>query len=138
MGEYDERTNPDCDLDDPDFCADKIQDILVKAAITHPHYNLKAFVNDIGLIRLSEAAKINQNNIRTICLPFDETARKLPKRFEVIGWGATTNSSAFPVLQRAILPQYDSKQCQEKFNKFKLNITSGQICAGGEGKKNLN
>jgi hypothetical protein len=41
------------------------------------------------------------------------------------------------VLQKASIPEYDSKQCEMKFSgKKQIKITSGQLCAGGEGKTN--
>lgn len=138
LGEYDEKTNPDCEKVDnsqKDLCADTYQDIIIDIAIAHPDYSQTLYTNDIGIIRLKSDAKLSQNNINTICLPFDDKGKKIGgSKYEVIGWGATSNSSAFPVLQKAALPLYDSKMCEENLMNL-VKITDGQFCAGGEGKE---
>lgn len=106
----------------------------IDQAISHLTFNNRTLTDDIGLIRLAEAAKIEQNNIGTICLPFDAKAKRASPKYEVIGWGKTTDAKSAPVLQRAFLPEFDSKKCEEKYASQKLLITEGQICAGGEGK----
>jgi hypothetical protein len=83
LGEYDERTDIDCDM--YDICADPLQDIPVQHFIVHPDYDRETITNDIGIVRLGEAAKVIQNNITPICLPFELTARRIDKKFTVIG-----------------------------------------------------
>lgn len=71
-------------------------------------------------------------------MPFDSAARRLTPSYEVIGWGATSNSSAYPILQKAILPPYEQSKCEEKLKsllvKRDFKITDGQVCAGGQDK----
>jgi hypothetical protein len=89
LGEFNIETNPDCN--DDDDCADEIQDIEVESFIVHPDYNPKlakttqSYQNDIGLIRLKEAARIQNENIGKICLPFDGNANKITKNYVVSG-----------------------------------------------------
>jgi hypothetical protein len=60
-------------------------------------------------------------------------------QFNFTGWGATENSTKYPVLQKAFVPEYDSMECEQKFAEKipKIKITSGQVCAGGEGKTKI-
>lgn len=87
---------------------------------------------------MSKPAKIGQNNINTICLPFDEKSLKmLTKNYIVVGWGATENSSAYPVLQKANLPPVTISDCQSKLSTLValrgITLTENQLCAGGVG-----
>jgi hypothetical protein len=83
LGEYDESTDIDCI--DEDNCADPFQDVNIQSFIAHPSYDPMKFINDIGIVRLEKAAATAQNNIKFICLPFDPNARKISKKFIVIG-----------------------------------------------------
>lgn len=135
LGDYDTRTDPDCDPDDESFCTDPVQSILVESSVHHSEYDPQQAINDIGIIRLSEPAKISQKNIRTICLPFSDKLRRIDNMYEVIGWGRTENSTSHHILQSARLPPFDIAACQEKINSYvkknKKNLTDGQLCAGG-------
>ena len=138
LGEYNENTDPDCqkvENSEKDLCADTYQDVIIEMAITHPDYSPTLFTNDIGIIRLKTQAKLYQNNINTICLPFDDKGKKIGgAKYEVVGWGATEMSWAYPILQKAVIPLYDSKMCEENL-KMNIKITDGQFCAGGEGRE---
>lgn len=138
LGDYDTDTNPDCDPDDPNICADPVQEVLIESSIPHPKYDPIRSFHDIGLIRLSEPAKINQNNIKTICLPLSENYKQLNPVYEVIGWGATSESEpSSKILQKANLPLYDLKKCEDKLAGFVTNrrtLIDEQLCAGGEEK----
>lgn len=50
LGEFDKRTDPDCNDDE---CNPPIQDIAVANLIAHPKYNQPRYSNDIGLVKLS-------------------------------------------------------------------------------------
>lgn len=90
LGDYDLTTEPDCVYNHGKIkkCADSTQEIRNLKVIPHRafHFLLKVYA-DIGLIRLNEPAKLNQNNINTICLPFSFT--QVPQSLQVIGWGLT-------------------------------------------------
>lgn len=86
LGEYDEGKEQDCN--EYKNCADPVQDIEPLHFIAHSEYDRNTFVNDIGLVRLKDAARMTQNNIKPICLPFEPDAKKLVKngvKFVVIG-----------------------------------------------------
>lgn len=69
-------------------CADATQEIRNVTVIPHRGFSchIKVYA-DIGLIRLNEPAKLDQNNINTICLPFPFV--DVPHWLQVIGWGST-------------------------------------------------
>lgn len=140
LGDFDISTEIDCDPngdpDDPD-CAEPLQDIAVHSYVGHPHYERANVLNDIGLVRLSEAAKFTQKNIKPVCLPFSKESQELPKKFVVIGWGRTESSFKSKILQKANLPLYDQESCKQKFSqlprKNSFVLLDSQFCAGGEG-----
>lgn len=53
LGEYDMRTNPDCDPSDITTCNLPVQDIEVEKLIPHAGYNNPRYNNDIGLVKLA-------------------------------------------------------------------------------------
>lgn len=54
LGEFDDRTNPDCD---GDICADPIQIINVESVVVPEKYQITSQVDDILLIKLAKPAK---------------------------------------------------------------------------------
>lgn len=135
LGEYDTSKSEDCDNEDPEdpICAPPVQDVGVKSFLAHPDYSRFTFHNDIGLVQLKTAALFKQKNIRPICMPFKEEFQTLPTSYIVIGWGRTENSLGSAILQKAALPSYDQRQCEQKFAKNKVTLIEGQLCAGGQG-----
>ncbi|CAG9809782.1 unnamed protein product [Chironomus riparius] len=131
LGEHNATSDVDCN--EEMVCADPVQDVEIASIIAHPKYDPVNIVNDIALIRLSNPAKVNQNNIRTICLPLDEvSAKRIGPNYQVIGWGATENSTSSTILQKAFVPPVNISECEEKFAKIKkLNLSNDQMCAGG-------
>jgi hypothetical protein len=53
LGEFDIRTNPDCDPENFDDCNPPFVDMEVDELIPHEKYNNPRYSNDIGLVRLS-------------------------------------------------------------------------------------
>ena len=78
------------DHDGDSTCADSTQEIFNVTVIIHHgfHFYIKVY-DDIGLIRLNEPAKLEQNNINTICMPFSFI--DVPHWLQVIGWGMTVS-----------------------------------------------
>ncbi|CRK88611.1 CLUMA_CG002345, isoform A [Clunio marinus] len=140
LGDWDTSTERDCDYTYPSnpICADPVQDIAVASYTPHPNYDRTNIHNDIGIVRLQEAANFNQRNIRPICLPFTRELQELPGRFVVIGWGRTEDSFNSNILQKASLPLYERDKCLRKFStlplKKRIIFIDGQFCAGGEGR----
>lgn len=140
LGEWNTLTEKDCVWDEDEeeeTCTGPVQDIDVKSFIPHPDYSRQTIHNDIGLVQLSQAAKLGQKNIKPICLPFAADALIMPNDFLVIGWGRTQNSSGSTVLQKASLKIYGQQQCEEKFSKRQLVLSDGQFCAGGMGEQTM-
>lgn len=130
LGEYDLTTNPDCLIDDFDeeTCADPVQEITDFKILKHENY-FKHF-DDIALIKLGTPAKLYQNNIKTICLPFDYEM-EMPKRFIVTGWGRMFNNETHSnILLEAKVPFISREICKLK---VKATLSKGHLCAGGEG-----
>lgn len=136
LGEYDISTETDCVYDDDErVCADPVQDINVRSTVSHPDYNKPKLHNDIGLVQLERPIVFKNHRIGPICLPLDSDV--LPKSFAVFGWGATSeHKRRSNIIQKALVPLYDSRQCEAKFNTalIRVSIDDGQFCAGGQGK----
>lgn len=71
-------------------------------------------------------------------MPLDDvSSKKLGPNYQVIGWGATENSTAYPILQKAYVPPVNLSECENKlsaFKNFNKNLGDNQLCAGGQGK----
>jgi hypothetical protein len=137
LGEHRKSTIDDCkQLDDGSrLCADPVQDIAVTEnnLIIHPEYNKRESTHDIALIRLNEAAKVHQNNIKPICLPFQNKFKALPASMVVIGFGRTeVSESHSDVLMKANVKTKTNEQCISEYENAQLNLIDNQFCAGGE------
>lgn len=55
-------------------------------------------------------------------------------QYQVAGWGYTDSLEKSDVLQKALLPRVDQKQCQARFEpyrkKYNIAISEKHICAG--------
>lgn len=86
MGEWDQRTNPDCDDNN---CADAVVDVPVIEHITHENFQSNGGANDIALLRLAHSVTFSAW-IKPICLPIQERVRTLNYNnypFVAAGWG---------------------------------------------------
>jgi secreted trypsin-like serine protease len=137
LGEHKKSSPRDCLIEDGEeiLCADEVQDILIDSSdfIVHENYNHTSKKNDIALIRLKESAKIEQNNIKPICMPFD--GEKDIKIMTVIGFGATEKSGRAnsDVLMKVNVELKENEECtiQLKLPQYR-SLDETQICAGGE------
>jgi hypothetical protein len=101
--------------------------------IVHPEFNTLTKQNDIALIRLSERAKINQNNIKAICLPLRSELEKLPPLLIVIGFGRTESSkSNSDVLLKVSVRTVSNDECVAQYENTSLRLIEKQFCAGSE------
>lgn len=64
LGDYDDRTNPDCD---GDFCAEPIQRIKA-TRVAHPTFDHRLIANDIMLVKLEKPAEFNGYHSRNLHL----------------------------------------------------------------------
>jgi Trypsin len=136
LGEHTISTTRDCELqaDDTVLCANPTQDIPISKndIKIHSDYDAGMNVNDIALIRLTENANVWQNNIKPICLPFDQED-KIPKNLIVIGTGFTEFETKSDTLQWVRVKLWTNDECREKFSEFKrFRLTDNQFCAGGK------
>lgn len=93
LGEHDITTEKDCD-DFPD-CADPVVDIPIAETIVHEDYRADSASqeHDIALIRLESAVNYT-DYVKPICLPIDETWRKMNLDgwpLSTVGWGISEN-----------------------------------------------
>lgn len=63
LGEYDTRSNPDCDAD---MCADKVQVIKIDKSFAPPTFRIRKLLDDILIIKLQKPAKLTGWN-ETFC-----------------------------------------------------------------------
>ncbi|XP_067009566.2 trypsin-1 [Anabrus simplex] len=111
--------------------------------IVHEKYDpLNWWINDIAVIKVSDAFPINDKTVAVGKLPaFGQTA---PDGSEatVIGWGSTViGGGASPKLLKASLSIVNRKACEDDYSSFLVTIYSSQICAGvpegGKGSCNM-
>lgn len=136
LGEHTKSTPRDCQVENDESitCADPVQDVMIDSSdyILHDKFSHESLKNDIALIRLKEPAKIYQNNIKTICMPFNPNA-KIPK-MTVIGFGRTetTGNANSDVLMKVTVKLRENDECSNLLELNELRKLDGtQICAGG-------
>lgn len=141
LGEHQKSSERDCEIDNPEICSDPVQDIKISTndLFIHPGYDPIRKWNDIALIRLNESAKITQNNINPICLPFKKSLEQLPTSMIVIGFGRTSsdNRETSDVLLKVNVKTVNTSKCFEELTTskkfmFDISITDHQFCAGGK------
>lgn len=92
LGEHNTQTVTDCDKDG--YCTEPVQIIPVESIISHPQYNRRQYINDIGLLRLQYEADFTPDSVRPICLPLTiEQQTKRLTSLRVTGWGKTETGS---------------------------------------------
>ncbi|XP_065084710.1 serine protease easter-like isoform X2 [Ochlerotatus camptorhynchus] len=118
LGEYDTRTNPDCDefMD----CAPPYKIYGVEDYVSHPNFTrVVRNGNDIGLLRMNRSIEFDINDVMPICLPLSNSLNSFdPALFWITGWGLTERLENSPVLLQTRIP---SIEC---------SISSRSICAG--------
>ncbi|CAH2045491.1 unnamed protein product, partial [Iphiclides podalirius] len=132
-GEYDARTNPDCQLN---VCAPPLQDRGVKSIISHPDFNEPPFHNDIAVIELQAPLELN-DYVAPICLPQRDqlTDLQIGELVTVAGWGKMNMSTdkRADILQYISLPVVTPESCNFFGRAFK--VAESEICAGSQRNK---
>ncbi|KAJ8668467.1 hypothetical protein QAD02_010130 [Eretmocerus hayati] len=130
LGEWDTRTNPDCNAD---TCANQYESIPVKEAIVHELYDPIAQHNDIGIIFMDRPVEFS-HDIKPICLPTNDGI--LPK-LTVAGWGRNETSEYSEKLLQVRVPHVSLQSCGAiyKDRNTPVKLTDDQLCAGGEESK---
>lgn len=134
LGEYDTTTDIDCiTLDDEQICADPPIDVPVEEKTTHPEYNEKSMLNDIALLRLDRDI-LYTDFIQPVCLPQNSLFKSSSAGDVdfVTGFGRTLQGSRSAIKQKLGIKIYDQERCRTKFATKKAEITSNQLCAGGD------
>ncbi|XP_049434998.1 granzyme A-like isoform X2 [Epinephelus fuscoguttatus] len=118
---------------------DSRQVISVKSHYPHPCFDEKEKVNDLMLLKLAKPAK----QTKTVkCLPLGNTVKEPAAGSSclVAGWGKTNNvaKKASDVLMSANVTVIDRVKCNSpEYYNFDPVITKGMICAGSDGKKQV-
>lgn len=92
-------------------------------------------INDIALLKLNDAAKLEQKNIATICLPFGQP--KLPKNLVVVGFGLIEFFQNNSELRKGTLDVIENVECEREYMKFDVDkkMMENQFCALGTKEK---
>lgn len=101
--------------------------VSVSKAIPHPNYDATAILNDIQLMKLTNAIEFT-TKISPICLPESKTY-SYGDTLTVTGWGVTSEGgSVSSVLLQTDVNVNQSSVCTTPFNISPLEST--QLCAG--------
>ncbi|XP_059099182.1 phenoloxidase-activating enzyme 1-like [Tigriopus californicus] len=149
IGDHDLRKP--CDCMDESECAAFPQRIPIEKVISHPQYaSRRSGYNDIGLLRLSQPARLSQT-AQLVCLPLDpiSTAKflhvqnlhedLLQKQSTLVGWGRTSATSspdnqggaATAVLRKVNLPIVACKKNDS--NEVCAGVLNKDACFGDSG-----
>lgn len=133
LGEWDMSTDPDC-LDSD--CADSFQTYAIDRIVAHEEYRYASSSqpNDIALIKVSEDV-IFTDFIKPLCLPWSNDLRTknyVGMALDVAGWGRTERSSSSNRKLKAVVKGVDLSECVPAFRNLGVNLSSKQLCAGGE------
>ncbi|KAK4881493.1 hypothetical protein RN001_004812 [Aquatica leii] len=137
LGEYDTRTNPDCDENPIDEdCAASHVDIYVDSIYFHPNYTAKSSsrYNDIALVKLQTAVTYSKD-LQPICLPSVSSEGlwiNPGSELHISGWGQTeTRESGSFVKLKAKVPVVNRQKCNTPYSAKGIVIGDLQLCAGG-------
>lgn len=129
LGEWDLRTDPDCDEDD--ICNEPHTDIPVADIIIYPDYYQEgvAQYHDIAILKLEHTVEFTKW-IKPICLPIDARIRSMDftsHSLEVAGYGLTENGVGSPIKKKVELEGRTQSECQAAYNKAGVRITEKHV-----------
>ncbi|XP_042900439.1 trypsin-3-like [Parasteatoda tepidariorum] len=102
----------------------------IRSIKSHPSYTPGKFFHDIAVIEFEEPVQWD-SGIRTVWLPSPNLNLKPGTIVNLYGWGRLNYSGiSADSLQSVELPVVSNEKCQSK---FKTEIQSNMMCAGGEG-----
>ncbi|XP_053313930.1 granzyme A-like [Spea bombifrons] len=106
------------------------QRLQVLKWVPHPYFDFRKKLNDIQLVQLKSAAKINKF-VNVFPLPTSDENIKKPL-CSTAGWGMTSPKSEklSNVLREANLNIVENASCQKSYEKLYIKITDDMICAG--------
>lgn len=130
LGEWDTRTNPDCDEEHGErICNDEYIEVPVSDIIVHESYvpDSRHQRHDIALLRMSRTV-VYTDYIRPICLPMDINLRSLDftgDSLEVVGFGKTENEYSSNIKLKVALDAVAQNSCVSKYSQ--IGIIEGQV-----------
>jgi trypsin len=108
---------------------------LVDLFIQHENFNIEEIRNDIGLIRLKEAIRIEFHE-SFVKIPLPGISIESGVESTVAGWGIWdySNMTTTPSLQKANLKIWSWRECRKahEANPFNLKIYRSNICAAAK------
>ncbi|XP_041784286.1 CLIP domain-containing serine protease B15-like isoform X4 [Anopheles merus] len=116
--------------------ADRVcQERRVAELIVHQDYNSHARLNDIALIRVSEAVQFTKD-VRPACLPFDYLFDESLANSRVLslGWGEHqqgTMSDSKRIVQLEIIKEDECGEQLKKWQRFNISMISSVMCTVG-------
>lgn len=133
LGEWDQRTNPDCQTfnDDDNVCNERYVDVPVDEVIVHPEYYSEgvAQYHDIAILKLQRKVEFNKW-IAPICLPIDSRVRSMDftsHSLEVCGFGLTETGLSSPIKKRVELEGRTQAECEALYNRNSVRITEKHV-----------
>ena len=108
------------------------QEIKIAERIPHPEYRVDSHYNDIGLLRLEKAARLNSFS-RPACLYLDSEIRS--ERAIATGWGYTSyGGNTSNDLLKVVLDLFNQSTCSQYYQNHR-RVAQGildnlQVCAG--------
>jgi hypothetical protein len=120
LGEWDKRTNPDCqEFLNEKMCNDPHVEIGIAKIITHPKFvSTNTIYHDIALLKLERDVEYTKW-IKPICLPIEANIRNMnltSRSLEVIGYGKTETRSSTNVKMVAYVDGFSTTECQSLYN----------------------
>lgn len=135
LGEWDTSQEIDCDrsLINEQHCAPKPVDFKISEKIMHENYRRirSSLDDDIGLIRLEKQVTFN-DYIMPVCMS-PEIRSYTGKVLTVVGFGRSeyTGTKSNDIKLKVEIPAVPNENCDRKYAKNGIKLTSKQICAGG-------
>ena len=99
--------------------------LAVRSVRVHEHYRTGVYHNDLALLELSSASRLEPLDLAKADEMKALRAGSSDEALVALGWGQTETSSMSDTLQQAGLDYVSPQQCGTYWN----SLTSGQICA---------
>ncbi|XP_067004211.2 phenoloxidase-activating factor 2 [Anabrus simplex] len=120
------------DLEDPN-----VQEMGVSRVIIHENFNERGVLNDIAVLKTSEAFRAD-SNVGIVCLTKIADYFPPQKRCIVAGWGYGTYDlePTDTVMRQVVVPLVSREHCQNQLRRTALSryftLHENNLCAGGE------
>ncbi|KAL9970710.1 hypothetical protein ACROYT_G023122 [Oculina patagonica] len=103
----------------------------LRRVIMHERYRQLNY--DVALLQLNRPIQMG-NTAKPVCLPQHGSRAQTGSQCYITGWGRTVGGGqGANVLQQAILPVADDRQCQSINGRIGRVYSDTMICAGGQG-----